>query len=784
MVRVDTLNVNPRKVLAAVAAMALVTTALLVGPLAERSSAAAFTVSNATEYWGAIADLNTSHCGDGPHTITVDSSFTLDSSSVAYGCDDDLTVVGATPGLTITGALDTRFLTATSALADVSVEGLSFQGFVVDVVDDYSGGVFLLEGSLDLVDTHFSGISLITTATVYGGVAHVSGSITAQDSTFDDIYVEGGGIVESASGGALSATGEVTSTGSDFSNISLYSDGYSYGGAIDAGTGVAVSTSSFVNVDAFGQYESFGGAIYLSTNQLVATDSTFTNNHTSSTADARGGAIFTNAAMVDIVNSELTGNSAVAVGYAGGGAVHAEDFVYVGDSEFLNNSSRSTGPDDWSDGGAVLADQFSSVRSHFEGNTTASVWAYGGAVYASYSLGIVDSTFESNSATGVWQADGGAVGSANGPTLIERSTFANNSAISPDDARGGAIAVYSNTKFISESTFTGNTASTGGAIFVPWEGIEVVASTFNDNAAVEGGALYGVGDLLLTNSTLTGNTASGDGGAIFADESSDPDGFVLRLTHVTLAANSSPTGAHIFSNGTEHTLWLTATVFGNPLGGGTNCWLSSTSLIASGWWDADGTCAPGYGAHGDPMLGALADNGGPTLTMQPLESSPLIDRSASCSAVDQRGVSRTGAPCEAGAVEVLAPVEFSVVTEGGTVEGTIMNAVSVTNVEAMTVTGHGGTPPPGLAFPFGVFGFDVTVPVDGWSVTVTLELPSPVTEFWKVQNGTWGQVPGAVIDGSTVTYTLTDGGVGDEDGAENSVIVDPAAPAIRGSFTG
>ncbi len=54
------------------------------------------------------------------------------------------------------------------------------------------------------------------------------------------------------------------------------------------------------------------------------------------------------------------------------------------------------------------------------------------------------------------------------------------------------------------------------------------------------------------------------------------------------------------------------------------------------------------------MLGALADNGGPTLTHALLPGSPALDagNDAACSATDQRGVSRPqGAHCDIGAYE-------------------------------------------------------------------------------------------------------------------------------------
>ena len=64
----------------------------------------------------------------------------------------------------------------------------------------------------------------------------------------------------------------------------------------------------------------------------------------------------------------------------------------------------------------------------------------------------------------------------------------------------------------------------------------------------------------------------------------------------------------------------------------------------------------------DPMLAPLGDYGGPTLTMEPLEGSPVLDvvPNAECSAgqsnilTDQRGFPRpetAGGLCDAGAVE-------------------------------------------------------------------------------------------------------------------------------------
>jgi len=89
-------------------------------------------------------------------------------------------------------------------------------------------------------------------------------------------------------------------------------------------------------------------------------------------------------------------------------------------------------------------------------------------------------------------------------------------------------------------------------------------------------------------------------------------------------------------------------------------------------WDDDGSCGfgAGLGDHsngGNPLLGALASNGGPTQTRLPLSGSPLIDAipdphcadgntlAGSAITNDQRALPRpspTGGACDIGAVEV------------------------------------------------------------------------------------------------------------------------------------
>jgi Divergent InlB B-repeat domain/Bacterial Ig-like domain len=87
------------------------------------------------------------------------------------------------------------------------------------------------------------------------------------------------------------------------------------------------------------------------------------------------------------------------------------------------------------------------------------------------------------------------------------------------------------------------------------------------------------------------------------------------------------------------------------------------------------------GANGNPLLGALQNNGGPTFTMLPATGSSAINAvpSGSCTInVDQRGLTRPGpskSACDAGAVEtgIVTPTSLTV-SKNGTGAGTVTSS--------------------------------------------------------------------------------------------------------------
>jgi hypothetical protein len=213
-----------------------------------------------------------------------------------------------------------------------------------------------------------------------------------------------------------------------------------------------------------------------------------------------------------------------------------------------------------------------------------------------------------------------------GPVTVNESTFFDNRA----DDSGGGLWTDNQDVTVTRSTFAGNRADddedgagSGGGVWVNGAVVTVSNSTFTDNFAADGGAVGGEFQEFEF-ATLVGNAAS----TVYAAE-----------------------------------ITMFGTVIADGEGSIDNCDIDGSTSGGYNWSDDD-TCGlvdstdtedPG----GDPMVGALADNGGPTDTMLPETGSPLLDAIpdtvSECGSTDQRGVSRPQVGgCDIGAVEVGA----------------------------------------------------------------------------------------------------------------------------------
>ncbi len=246
--------------------------------------------------------------------------------------------------------------------------------------------------------------------------------------------------------------------------------------------------------------------------------------------------------------------------------------------------------------------------------------------------------------------NGGGISNFKGNLTITNSIFTENRG-----RIGGGILNYyeDSTLTIANSTFVENITSTaeganGGAIYNQGS-LSITNSTLSSNYAnTWGGGIYNSGFLTMINSTLSANVADANGGGIY-------NSGTVSITNSTISGNRGYSGGGIYSR-TGATLNFTNTIIANSIldGPGFDCASFGTIGTNISNLVEDGSCVAAI--SGDPLLGALGDNGGFTHTHALLEGSPAIDTGdqGSCPETDQRGVTRPqGAGCDIGSFELI-----------------------------------------------------------------------------------------------------------------------------------
>ena len=229
------------------------------------------------------------------------------------------------------------------------------------------------------------------------------------------------------------------------------------------------------------------------------------------------------------------------------------------------------------------------------------------------------------------------------------------SVVSNNTAPVGAGINNSGTLNVTNTTFSDNQASSSGGGIASGTMLSVTGSTFKDNsAASSGGGIFNYGTATATNSTFSENAAVRGGGIA----NSALNAGALTLFHATLSGNSASfLGGNLDNDGGAVHLRSTILV-GGSCGG--------TIATAHNTLSDSGTCVT-HGSQGNiltatPLLGPLANNGGPTETHALLSGSPAIDgvtfAPTGCGTTithDQRGVTRPkvgiAARCDIGAYE-------------------------------------------------------------------------------------------------------------------------------------
>ncbi len=254
----------------------------------------------------------------------------------------------------------------------------------------------------------------------------------------------------------------------------------------------------------------------------------------------------------------------------------------------------------------------------------------GGAIFNRGTLSLVNVTLSNNEAL----RSGGAI--HNDGTLTLTGSTVSNNAVTAIEAGGGGI-VNRGSMQVLQSTISGNSsAGAGGGV---------------DTGMVD----TGVGNATFANSTVSGNVSEGDGGGIFNRSlSTTVVNSTVLLNRGTNSSLTTGLGSGIYVG--SGTVTLTNSLVAQQANGA-NCF----SVSGGGNNLADDATCPTATVSATPLIGPLANNGGPTLTHALLLGSPAIDTGSNTvsnalpvGSVDQRGVSRPqGATSDIGAFELM-----------------------------------------------------------------------------------------------------------------------------------
>lgn len=403
-----------------------------------------------------------------------------------------------------------------------------------------------------------------------------------------------------------------------------------------------------------------GGGLYNDGGVVTATNCLFSGNAarqgaTTSTAPSLGGAICNAGGQLTLLRCVFADNGAYGGLYYSpgtspgcdgcGGAVFNRATLWGSECSFTRNSAAG--------GNAVpspYAPPFPSTA--FSGGA-----ARGGAIDNAGWLLLERSLLASNSVTGGLGAQGASNGTV--PPNVGPGQWGGDGG----DAYGGALSSTGVTAVVNctlaWNRATGGAAGAGGAGSKFW--FQGVYYTYPDGGPGSSGDGVGgiwsdsVTSISLTNCTLAQNTGNGGGGG--ANSAGGLSAWQIQLVNTLLATN-----------------W--------PM----NCGSTTADLGHNISSDASFPFN-GSGSQNsvDPQVTPLADNGGPTLTMALLCTSPAIDAGdiASAPAIDQRGVSRP-----AGSAADIGAYEFPPTPPGIVIPPTNQTAaIGTTAVLAVTANG-------------------------------------------------------------------------------------------------
>jgi hypothetical protein len=274
--------------------------------------------------------------------------------------------------------------------------------------------------------------------------------------------------------------------------------------------------------------------------------------------------------------------------------------------------------------------------------------------------------------------DGGGI--ANEGTLtIQSSSISGNKAETFSGAIDNRGVLKINGSTIANNRVTDPLGS-GGAIFNYGGGsITVTNSTFSGNSSdYRSGVIHNQdnGSVTLRSVTVSGTYSGSTGGAIL-----NVAGSTVEIRNSTFAANRAGAGpTSIINYGAANEVEIRSSIIVDADANSDACLNAITSHGRSVFGDDTCSSVSSDLAGTDPMIGPLANNGGPVKTHALLAGSPAINlgftEGPSCKATDARGVPRpVGLRCDSGVYEYVE------------CHGTLVNRVGTGGRDDITGTG-------------------------------------------------------------------------------------------------
>ena len=382
---------------------------------------------------------------------------------------------------------------------------------------------------------------------------------------------------------------------------------------------------------AAGAAEIGGGGLYVAGSAIVSY-AVITGN----TAWGGGGGIYNDGGPLTIAHTTIANNS-VGSSAQGGGVQNVNGTVSIHDSVFVYNLAAAVGGGGIYNTGGILM-VYGTLFADNAAYRGAGIKNYGGELF------VYDSTFRQNTAVA-----GGAISNvSSGYTLLQDSVVADNAA----NSSGGGVDIHSGEVEIKRTAIQNNEAAAGGGVYVDAGTVRITQSSLSGNVgSLSGAGIYLIGgQMTIENSAISQNVGQG----IYKAFAMKP----FTLSHSVVAGNTAQ-GVYNDESGSLFTFKNSIVAYN----GGGNCY-DTVHAVSLGYnISSDGTCnftqATDF-PNTDPLLGPLADNGGPTETQVLLAGSVGVD-AGTCYNVtgelillDQRGVARPkGAACDIGAVEMV-----------------------------------------------------------------------------------------------------------------------------------